>query len=84
MAWIMTQDKSELVDVVSIQLSAPAQIDRPSGSYGLIGICINKQLHNLGLFSSKERALKEMGKFAIWLRVEKGLGVFPVGHEIYV
>lgn len=68
-----------MVDVVSIQLSEPT-ISAP-GPFALIGICLNKQLHNLGLFSTRERAQKEMEKFGTWLRVDKGFGVFMVGQD---
>lgn len=80
MAWIMTQDQAELVDVVSIQLSAPVG-GHPVGPYGLIGICLNKQLHSLGLFATREGAQKEMQKFTIWLGANRGFGVYPISQD---
>lgn len=79
MAWIWTQDKTSMVDVVCIQLSEPTA--STPGPFWLIGICQNKQLYNLGVFSTKERALKEMANFGTWLRVDKGYGVFQVSQE---
>lgn len=43
MAWVWTQDKTAVVDVVCIQLSEPTAA--VPGPFGLIGICPNKQLH---------------------------------------
>jgi hypothetical protein len=79
-AWVRTQDRSEIVEVVSIQLSCPIGIDLEYNPFGLVGICLNKQLHNLGIYSTRERAEKELLNFSVWLK-NGAVGVFPFKED---
>ena len=84
MAWIRSQDKSELLGISSIWVERVSRIGVDSSKikeHRLQAETPHDTGWSLGTFSTKEAALEELNRIHYWIALQNAQGVYQVSQE---